>query len=330
MERCDRVGNACSTPTPPLLRAGLLILTCRECQAVLQGHTSLVGQLQMRGDTLVTGGSDGSVRVWSLSRFCPIHRLAAHDNSVTSLQFDDTRVVSGGSDGRVKVWDLKTGQLVRELISHGDAVWRVAFEDEKCVAMALRSGRTVMEVSLAAVGLPACLPAVPRSAVLTPAGVVFLPPRRGSRGVPPLDTTAAFSRGVGDDPSDERHDTRLPAAAELARHHPAARLVRPRYRHERCRCRTGNSATATGGPQLFSRRLSIWIGAATAAVTSCRRLIYISHGLRVPFFGTEALLLSSILARDGKKNMLHYVKVKHTTTASHGVKAEGVCGCQHG
>ncbi|OAA65736.1 f-box and wd domain containing protein [Niveomyces insectorum RCEF 264] len=117
-----------------------------ECQAVLQGHTSLVGQLQMRGDTLVTGGSDGSVRVWSLSRFCPIHRLAAHDNSVTSLQFDDTRVVSGGSDGRVKVWDLKTGQMVRELISYGDAVWRVAFEDEKCVAMALRNGRTVMEV----------------------------------------------------------------------------------------------------------------------------------------------------------------------------------------
>ena len=95
----------------------------------------------------MTGGSDGSVRVWSLEKFCPIHRLAAHDNSVTSLQFDDTRVVSGGSDGRVKVWDLKTGALVRELIAHGEAVWRVAFEDEKCVAMALRNSRTVMEVS---------------------------------------------------------------------------------------------------------------------------------------------------------------------------------------
>lgn len=117
-----------------------------ECLAVLQGHTSLVGQLQMRGGTLVTGGSDGSVRVWSLERFCPIHRLAAHDNSVTSLQFDDTRVVSGGSDGRVKVWDLKTGHLVRELITQGEAVWRVAFEEEKCVAMALKNSRTVMEV----------------------------------------------------------------------------------------------------------------------------------------------------------------------------------------
>ena len=117
-----------------------------ECQAVLQGHTSLVGQLQMRGGTLVTGGSDGSVRVWSLEKFCPIHRLAAHDNSVTSLQFDDTRVVSGGSDGRVKVWDLKTGHLVRELVAQGEAVWRVAFEDEKCVAMALRNSQTIMEV----------------------------------------------------------------------------------------------------------------------------------------------------------------------------------------
>ncbi|TGO22311.1 hypothetical protein BPAE_0173g00110 [Botrytis paeoniae] len=116
------------------------------CHAILQGHTSLVGQLQMRGNTLVTGGSDGSVRVWSLEKMAPIHRLAAHDNSVTSLQFDDTRVVSGGSDGRVKVWDLKTGQLVRELTAPAEAVWRVAFEEEKCVVMASRSNRTIMEV----------------------------------------------------------------------------------------------------------------------------------------------------------------------------------------
>ncbi|EAT79675.2 hypothetical protein SNOG_12875 [Parastagonospora nodorum SN15] len=110
------------------------------------GHTSLVGQLQMREDILVTGGSDGSVRVWSLANYQAIHRLAAHDNSVTSLQFDNTRIVSGGSDGRVKVWDVKNGTLVRELSSPAEAVWRVVFEEEKAVIMASRGGRTIMEV----------------------------------------------------------------------------------------------------------------------------------------------------------------------------------------
>ena len=119
---------------------------CSTCRAILQGHTSLVGQLQMRGSTLVTGGSDGSVRVWSLDTHSPIHRLAAHDNSVTSLQFDDTRIVSGGSDGRVKIWDLNAGTLTRELSQPAEAVWRVAFEEERSVVLASRQGRTVMEV----------------------------------------------------------------------------------------------------------------------------------------------------------------------------------------
>lgn len=100
----------------------------------------------MRNSTLVTGGSDGSVRIWSLNTYEPIHRLAAHDNSVTSLQFDDLRVLSGGSDGRVKIWDLATGNLIRELSQPAEAVWRVAFESERCVVMASRTGRTIMEV----------------------------------------------------------------------------------------------------------------------------------------------------------------------------------------
>lgn len=131
---------------PLLLIYHVLTDYYRKCLAILQGHTSLVGQLQLRGDTLVTGGSDGSVRVWSLQTYTPIHRLAAHDNSVTSLQFDDSRIVSGGSDGRVKVWDLARGQLVRELGQPAEAVWRVVFEDEKAVVLASRGGKTVMEV----------------------------------------------------------------------------------------------------------------------------------------------------------------------------------------
>lgn len=80
--------------------------TCREFLALLQGHTSLVGQLQLDpiSNVLVTGGSDGRVIVFSLTTFETIHRLCAHDNSVTCLQFDERFIVTGGNDGRIKLW----------------------------------------------------------------------------------------------------------------------------------------------------------------------------------------------------------------------------------
>lgn len=119
----------------------------RECLALLQGHTSLVGQLQLTNDILVTGGSDGRVIIFSLSTFECLHRLCAHDNSVTCLQFDDRFIVSGGNDGRVKLWDLRTGAFIRELSKPCEAVWRVTFKDDKCVVLCKRGGKTVMEVS---------------------------------------------------------------------------------------------------------------------------------------------------------------------------------------
>ena len=67
----------------------------------------------MRGNTLVTGGSDGSVRVWDLEKLRCITRMAAHDNSVTSLQFDDKIIVTGGSDGYVKVLIPSTLMTIR-------------------------------------------------------------------------------------------------------------------------------------------------------------------------------------------------------------------------
>jgi WD40 repeat protein len=77
-----------------------------EFLVLLQGHTSLVGQLQLDpvSNVLVTGGSDGRVIVYNLTTFETQHRLCAHDNSVTCLQFDDRFIVTGGNDGRIKLW----------------------------------------------------------------------------------------------------------------------------------------------------------------------------------------------------------------------------------
>ncbi len=113
---------------------------------MLQGHTSLVGQLQLSGDILVTGGSDGRVIAFNLADGTCIHRLCAHDNSVTCLQFDDRFIISGGNDGRVKLWDFRTGAFVRELSRPGEAVWRVSFRDDQCAVLLQRELKTILEV----------------------------------------------------------------------------------------------------------------------------------------------------------------------------------------
>jgi F-box and WD-40 domain protein CDC4 len=125
----------------------ILILSLTSiCLAILQGHTSLVGQLQLRGGTLVTGGSDGIAYLWSLHAIAPICRISAADNSITCLQFDHRRIVTGSSDGKVKVWDIKTGELVRELGSPSDAVWRLHISESMAVIIRSRIGKTLLEV----------------------------------------------------------------------------------------------------------------------------------------------------------------------------------------
>lgn len=98
---------------------------------MLQGHTSLVGQLQLTNSILITGGSDGRVIIFCLKTFQCLHRLCAHDNSVTCLQFDDKFIVTGGNDGKVKLWNFKTGAFIREICEPSEQVWKVSYRDDK-------------------------------------------------------------------------------------------------------------------------------------------------------------------------------------------------------
>ena len=129
-------------------------MLCRQCLALLQGHTALVCQLQLTGSTLATGGSDGRVITFNLPTSpdeswhtaSTARRIAAHDSSVTALQLDAHWLVTGGNDGRVRLYDAQTGVHVRELTMPAEAVWKVAHKYDKCVIMCKRAGKTVMEI----------------------------------------------------------------------------------------------------------------------------------------------------------------------------------------
>lgn len=119
---------------------------------LLQGHTSLVTQLQLIGDVLISGGSDGRVITFTLSpgKYDVVQRLASHDSSVTALQASDRFLVTGGNDGMVRLFRFDrlsgTCEYVRELTEVSEMVWKVAFSWDTCAIMCKRQGRVVMEV----------------------------------------------------------------------------------------------------------------------------------------------------------------------------------------
>ncbi|MER7752277.1 caspase family protein [Kitasatospora sp. NPDC097643] len=94
--------------------------------AVLRGHGDR-GHKTFRDDTVfavafavvdgetvvVTGGADGTVRVWNWPSATARHVIAAHDGFVQALACHVVDgvpvVVSGGRDSRVRVWDLRSG-----------------------------------------------------------------------------------------------------------------------------------------------------------------------------------------------------------------------------
>ncbi|HEU0089615.1 MAG TPA: hypothetical protein VFQ77_18550, partial [Pseudonocardiaceae bacterium] len=63
------------------------------------------------GTHLLSGGDDGSVRVWDAATGAPVHQLSGHTGAVWSVAYspDGTHLLSGGDDGSVRVWDAATG-----------------------------------------------------------------------------------------------------------------------------------------------------------------------------------------------------------------------------
>ena len=64
--------------------------------------------------TLFSGGADGAVKAWDLTRPTDVNVLRGDTYETWSVQIspDGKTVIAGGGDGTVRVWDLRTGQLL--------------------------------------------------------------------------------------------------------------------------------------------------------------------------------------------------------------------------
>ena len=100
--------------------------TTTALEQVLTGHAGWVRSVAVTADgaRAVSGGDDGTVRVWDLATGQQQAELTGHDGRVRSVAVtaDGARAVSGGDDGTVRVWDLATGQQQAELTGHDGQV----------------------------------------------------------------------------------------------------------------------------------------------------------------------------------------------------------------
>lgn len=130
----------------------------------LQAHVDEITALHFRGDVLVSGSADKTIRHWDLEKGRCVQTLdviwAAAQASATvstgesgwrptgrsqsnaadfvgALQVFESALACGTADGMVRLWDLRSGQVHRSLVGHTGAVTCLQFDDVHLVTGSL-------------------------------------------------------------------------------------------------------------------------------------------------------------------------------------------------
>ena len=100
------------------------------------------------GETLITGGADGLVKVWDMERGGkPVHQFRGHDDGITSVQSDSSKVVTAGLDNTVRVWDWSTGKQLYRLNGEATDAISARFEGPWLVWNGLSRNVLLMDYS---------------------------------------------------------------------------------------------------------------------------------------------------------------------------------------
>lgn len=100
----------------------------------IKGHSGWVYAVAISpdGKTLVSGGYDGTIKIWNLHTGELLNSIKGHDDAAESLAIssDGRMLVSGSWDNRIKLWNLKTSKLIRTFSGHLDDVESVAISPD--------------------------------------------------------------------------------------------------------------------------------------------------------------------------------------------------------
>lgn len=110
-------------------------------------HTGAVRSAALFGSTLVTGGSDETIRIYDLARKVELGTLFQHNGTINALRFaqDGTRdlLFSAGDDAAICVWRVSDWRCLKRLSGHQTAVLDVAVHPSARVALSVAKDRSL-------------------------------------------------------------------------------------------------------------------------------------------------------------------------------------------
>ncbi|MEG3932392.1 MULTISPECIES: WD40 domain-containing protein [unclassified Microcoleus] len=99
-----------------------------------RGHSDSVYSITFTpdGQTLASGGADGTIKIWNLNTGQGICTLTEHTDAVVSLiaSPDGKTLLSGSADTTIKIWNLSTSQVIRTLTGHTCSVLCLAISPD--------------------------------------------------------------------------------------------------------------------------------------------------------------------------------------------------------
>ncbi|OAX40415.1 WD40 repeat-like protein [Rhizopogon vinicolor AM-OR11-026] len=107
--------------------------------------------LSPNGKTIVSGSSDGAVRLWNVESEKAIAEWAGHPDIVRSLRWsaDGERVISGSYDGMTRVWNVESGKIVLGPIkAHNNVLAAIYSPDLRKIATGGENEGAVFTVSI--------------------------------------------------------------------------------------------------------------------------------------------------------------------------------------
>ncbi len=120
-------------------------MTNPETPTLIRGHLGGIAALGVLpdGKTLVSGGKDGTVRLWNTSQWNLLRTCSIPRGAPFTLFPDGSGVLSGGVDGSLQIWEWEKKECLQTIRGHTGALRSIAISKDGSFAVSAGDDGTV-------------------------------------------------------------------------------------------------------------------------------------------------------------------------------------------